>query len=34
MEKGKNKKEGESKSQHLDCVYINTLGRPHRVYKI
>ena len=34
IEKRKNKKEGESKSQHLEFVYIKILGRPHRVYKI
>ena len=32
--KGKIKKEGKIKSQHLGFVYSNTLGRPHRVYKI
>ena len=32
--KGKNKKEGKIKSQHLGFVYSNTLGRPHRAYTI
>ena len=27
-------KEGRSKSQHLGFVHSNTLGGPHRVYKI
>ena len=26
--------EGKNKSQHLSFVFSNTLGRPHRVYKI
>ena len=32
--KGKIEKEGKSKSQHLGFVFSNTLGHPHRVYKI
>ena len=34
LKKGKIEKEGKSKSQHLDFVFSNTLGRTHRVYKI
>ena len=34
LKKGKIEKDGKSKSQHLDFVFSNTLGRTHRVFKI